>query len=91
VTDVQSFINKSPENRRMFREEELILEVGEAIYEALRDEDLSRSDLAARMRQTEAYLDRLLDGTKDMKIRTLAEIADVLGYRVRVSFQRVLP
>ena len=86
-TDYERLEQSSPENRRLLRQEELILEVTEAMTAALKD--TKRSDLAKRLGRTKGFVSQVLAGGRNLTLRTIADIADALGYRVRVIFERV--
>ena len=68
-----------------FEAERLILEASELILETMEQNGVTRSDLARKIRKTKGHVSQLLDGERNMTLRTLAEIAYVLGYRVKLS------
>ena len=68
-----------------FEAERLILEASELILETMEQNGVTRSYLAKKIGKTKGHVSQLLDGERNMTLRTLAEIAYVLGYRVKLS------
>ena len=68
-----------------FRQEELILETTELIIRIMNQKSTSKTDLAALLHKTKAYISQCLDGEQNMTLRTLSDIFGALGYRVRVG------
>ena len=68
-----------------FEAERLILEASELILETMEQNGVTHSDLARKIRKTKGHVSQLLDGERNMTLRTLAEIAYVLGCRVELS------
>jgi transcriptional regulator with XRE-family HTH domain len=67
------------------RQEELIVEVTEALARALRTSGLTRSQLATRLGRTRGFISQVLGGGRNLTLRTLADLAGALGCRVRVN------
>ena len=86
-TDYELFEQSSDHNRRLLREEELILEVTEAVSAVMEKEHISKAQLAKRLGKTKGFISQLLSGGRNLTLRTLAGLVDALGYRVviRVS------
>ncbi len=84
ITTLSDWINASPANRRAFYQEGLILEASEAIYEALQHNDLNPVDLARALGKSESDISQLLNGKRNMTLRTLADIALAIGMEVEV-------
>lgn len=61
----------------------------EEIFDILGKEDMLLSDLArtARMSRTQIYMQ--LGGSPNSTLRTLCRIAHALGYRVRISLEKI--
>ena len=79
---IDKWVNESEENRRLFAEEGLILEVTESIWEALERRGWSKAQLAEALHTSRANVTQLLTGSRNMTLRTLANIAFVLGCEV---------
>jgi transcriptional regulator with XRE-family HTH domain len=73
------------EFRRLFAQEDLILEVTETICELLENEKISRKELADRLGKTKGFVSQLLNGGRNLTLRTVADILHVLGYRASLS------
>jgi transcriptional regulator with XRE-family HTH domain len=87
-TDYEVFAQSSVRNRRLLREEELILDATEALSEMLERESVSRTVLAQKLGKTKGFVSQILAGGRNLTLRTIADIADALGYRIRIVFFR---
>jgi antitoxin component HigA of HigAB toxin-antitoxin module len=67
---------------RLMAQEELILEVTETLCELLEKEKVSRKELAERLGKSKGFISQLLNGGRNLTLRTVADILHVLGYRV---------
>jgi transcriptional regulator with XRE-family HTH domain len=87
-TDYEEFESSSTTNRRLLRQEELILEVTETLAEALAREGITKTELAARLGKTKAFVSQILAGNRNLTLRTLADVAEALHCRVNVKAHR---
>ena len=87
-TDYELFEQSSARNRRLLREEELILEVTEAVSAVMQEEGISKSQLAKRLGKTKGFISQLLSGGRNLTLRTLARLVDALGYRVTITVSK---
>lgn len=69
------------------RQEELILEATEALARALRSSGLTQNELATRLGKTKGFVSQILGGGKNLTLRTLADVAGALGYRVQIQLR----
>ena len=76
-----------PEFRKLLAQE-LILEVTETICELLEKEKVSRKGLADRLGKTKGFISQLLNGGRNLTLRTVADILHVLGYKVSLNPQK---
>jgi transcriptional regulator with XRE-family HTH domain len=76
---------KDEEFRRLFAQEDLILEVTETICELLEKEKISRKELADLLGKTKGFVSQLLNGGRNLTLRTVADILHVLGYRASLT------
>ena len=76
---------KDEEFRRLFAQEDLILEVTETICELLENEKISRKELADRLGKSKGFISQLLNGGRNLTLRTVADILHVLGYKVTLT------
>ena len=74
-----------PEFRKLLAQEELILEVTETICELLEKEKVSRKELADRLGKSKGFISQLLNGGRNLTLRTVADILHVLGYKVALT------
>lgn len=77
-TDYEKFEQSSEANRRLLREEELILETTEVLCEALQKARFTKSELAVRLNKSKGFVSQLLAGGRNLTLRTLADVADAL-------------
>ena len=74
-----------PEFRKLLAQEELILEVTETICDLLEKEKISRKELADRLGKSKGFISQLLNGGRNLTLRTVADILHVLGYKVTLT------
>ena len=75
-------------NGRYIEQERLILDTTEQICAILNDQNISRKELAKRLGKSKSYISRILDGEKNITLRTLSDILSVLGYRGHFSVRK---
>lgn len=71
--------NESVDRQRLVVEESFILDVTEEIHEKMEVLGVSRAQLADRMGKSKAYVSQLLSGSRNMTLRSLADISFALG------------
>ena len=76
---------KDVEYRRLFNQEALILEVTEAICGYMEEHEITRVELAKRLGKTKGFVSQLLNGDRNLTLRTLADIVDALGCSLNVD------
>ncbi len=77
---------QSPENQQGLEEERLITEISENIWALLNEKGVLSAQLAEKLGKSRPFVSQLLDGSRNMTLRTLADIAYALDTRVRVEF-----
>lgn len=85
---MQSFVEKltsTPEGLALFQQEGFILEVTELICALMRKQGVSKSDLAARLGKSRAYVTQMLAGRANMTLRTISDVLTALGESPRVT------
>lgn len=85
LSDYERMELSSEEDRRLLRQEELIIEVTEAIAEAMERTGITQKDLAERLNCTKGYVSQLLGGGRNLTLRTLSDVALALESDVRVE------
>ena len=76
---------EDPEFAKLMAQEDLILEVTETLCELLEKEKISRKELADRLGKSKGFVSQLLNGGRNLTLRTVADILHVLGYKVALT------
>lgn len=66
----------------VFHTEMAVLEFNERLCEIMEAQGVSRAELARRMGKSRAWVTRLLNGSHNMTVATMAEVLLALGYRL---------
>lgn len=82
---LKEWVDASPENKKLYAQEGLILDVTEQIWERLSELGWKKQDLATALGCGKSHATQLLNGGRNMTLRTLSDIAQALGSEVRVS------
>lgn len=69
--------------------EGLMVDATELIAEAMESEGISRAELARRIDRSPAFVTKVLRGTSNFTLRTLAHILFALGYTIRLRVEKV--
>jgi len=73
---------KSEEFARAFAQEKLIEDAGELVATAMEEHGVSKAQLAERLGTSRSHITQLLRGSRNMTLRTLADIMFVLRKEV---------
>ncbi|MCY4075175.1 MAG: helix-turn-helix transcriptional regulator [Acidobacteria bacterium] len=75
---------------RLLRQERLILDVTEQLAGALENSGVTRAELARRMGRTPGFVSQVLNGGRNLTLRTIADIAGALSLRpsLKVACER---
>lgn len=84
-SDYETAEARSTKSRRLLRQEELILEVTEALAEALASVGIRKAELASRLGKSKGFVTQILAGGRNLTLRTVADVADALGYQIQVK------
>jgi transcriptional regulator with XRE-family HTH domain len=84
-TTYETFGSSSVQNRRLLRQEELILKAATALSELLERQGITKVELAKRLGRTKGFVTQILAGDKNLTLRTIADVADALGHSVDVA------
>ncbi len=90
-TDYEHLQESALDARRLMRQEELMLEVTEALTAALKRVGVSQTELARRLHKTKGFVSQVLSGGRNLTLRTLADVADALDQRVQVELSDQAP
>lgn len=66
---------RTPEHRRLYEQERLVLWVSEALAQAMAEGGLSKADLAEKLGTSRAHITQVLSGSRNMTLRTVADLA----------------
>lgn len=77
----------TPEARREYEQERLVVWATDALYEAMEEAGLSKAELAKRIGTSRAYVTQAFSGTRNMTLRTLADFAWACDSRFVVSIE----
>jgi len=81
---------EDPEFARLLAQEDLIMEVTETLCELLDKEGVSRKELAERLGKTKGFVSQLLNGGRNLTLRSVADILHVLGYKASLNLQKIV-
>jgi transcriptional regulator with XRE-family HTH domain len=84
--NLSEWVKSQDDGGRAFAQERLIVAITEQICDLMADQGVTKSELAAGLKKSKAYVSQLLHGTRNMTLRTLADLAYVLGRNVTVRF-----
>lgn len=84
---LEQWANKTPERLRSFAQEGLIVDVTETIYEAMAMREVNKTQLAKLLGCSKVHVTQMLNGTRNVRLRTLSDMAHVLGYKVEITFK----
>ena len=82
MATMNDWVSATPERQRLFAEEQLIAITAEEIYSAMERVNISKSTLAEVLDRSKAYISQVLSGSRNMTLRTLADIAEALDAKV---------
>jgi transcriptional regulator with XRE-family HTH domain len=80
---------EDPEFAKLMAQEDLIMEVTETLCGILEKEKVSRKELADRLGKSKGFVSQLLNGGRNLTLRTVADILYVLGYKVTLVPHKV--
>ena len=70
---------------KLEKQEQLLFDATELISRAMEQQGVSKSELAKRIGKSKAYVTQVLGGQANMTLRTLSDLAAVLGYIVELG------
>jgi len=85
ITDhLQQFVS-DPQRRRIYEREALAFEASELVSRLMEDQEVNKSELAARVGTSKSHITNLLSGSRNMTMHTLADLTFVLGHKVEMK------
>ena len=80
---------QDPEMARLFAQENLIEEAGELIARTMREQGIAKSELARRVGVTKGYITQLLAASRNMTLRTFADLMYTMDEKVLLTSTRL--
>lgn len=85
MTDYQVFETTSGRNKRLHREERLILETTLALVDAMQLQGITKTELARRLGKSKGFVTQVLAGGRNLTLRTIADIVDALDCTISLE------
>jgi transcriptional regulator with XRE-family HTH domain len=76
---------ENSEGMKLYQQERVILEATERICEAMEEQGFTRKELADALGTSKSFISQLLDGSRNMTLRTLSDVFLALGLAVHVD------
>ncbi len=86
-TNLKDWISAEPGRERLFAQEQLIVAVAEHIWEKMEESEATKSDIAKALGKSKAFITQLLNGTRNMTLRSLSDIAFALDAQVKIELR----
>ncbi|MFI5503473.1 helix-turn-helix domain-containing protein [Nocardia asteroides] len=84
-----AWFRRTPEAEALFAEERLLLSATEMVHAALDAKRVSKKKLAELLEVTPTEVSQRLSGRRNLTLRSLARMMQVLGYRVRLDSEPI--
>ncbi len=84
---LNEWIGAEPGRDRLFAQEQLIVAVAEHIWEQMEDRKISKAEIASALGKSKAFITQVLNGTRNMTLRTLSDIAFALDAELEIQFR----
>lgn len=88
LSPLVQWVNSSPETKRWYLRETLKVDTSELIWARMQAAGVSKAELAKRLGRSKAHVTQLLNGSRNMTLQTLQDIAIAIGCRADV---RLIP
>ena len=79
------------ENQRLFEREALTLDASELVIGLMKERGVSRAQMAEMLGTSRAHISQVLNGSRNMTLVTLADLATALGQRVQIGALPINP
>ena len=77
---------RTSDDRRLFEQERVILDVTEMICELMEQKGVTRRELAEGLGTSKANVTQMLNGTRNMTLRTVSDVLFRLGCALQVGY-----
>ncbi|MEX2148968.1 MAG: helix-turn-helix transcriptional regulator [Steroidobacteraceae bacterium] len=88
TSTLHEWVHANPDRARTYAQEALIVDVAEEIWATLDKVGMSKAQLAEKLGRSKAFVTQVLNGTRNMTLRTLADISFALGVNVCMRLTR---
>jgi antitoxin component HigA of HigAB toxin-antitoxin module len=85
IRDLDEKLQKDPELRKHHQQEKLILDVTELIARLMERNKVNKTQLANLLGLGKSHITQLLDGTKNMTLRTIADVFTALDSELAID------
>lgn len=86
LDDLVRTLDKNPEYRKQYRIKQLIYDIANEIYTRRKELNITQAELAERLGKKQSAISRIESAENNIRINTLAEIAEALDARITVGF-----
>lgn len=76
--------------KKLYLEEQLVLRITNIISELMQEQGVKKSELAQRVGCSKGYITQLLDGTKNMTLKTVSNVLFELGHTLAVKPEHII-
>ena len=83
----EKYLNKSELDSKVYARESFIINVTENFLVAMEDEKVTKAELARLLHKSKSFVTETLNGSRNMTLRTLSDIAFNLGLDVSIDFK----
>lgn len=87
-TLLDEWLEESEEHQRLLNQEDLIAKVTADLCQEMDCQGVTRAQLAERTNTSRSNITQVLTGSRNMTLRTLADIGFALGVDIEVRFRR---
>jgi len=82
-------LTSDPQRRKKIEEEEFILKLTEKLCELMEERGITRAQLAKQLGTSRAFISQLLNGSRNMTLRTFFRLSSSLGNEVHFNFRKL--
>ena len=80
-------MNKSNYDEKLYNREALMMDVTEDLLIVMEDKGIKKIDLAKLLSKSKSFISQTLSGSRNITLRTLADIAFALDAKVSINFE----
>ena len=78
-----------PKHLRLYQQEGLTLDVTELICQVMKEQQITRKQLAKKLGKKKRLINQILNGEINIPLRTIADIFTILNKQLIVSLQNI--